>query len=73
MGIYTFSGKRVNHLQRGKCYYFKYQVKFNKTVTSVHFGMMIKSTSGLDLGGAISAPIYQRFPAIKNYQYFSGL
>jgi lipopolysaccharide transport system ATP-binding protein len=54
--ILTLSGKKVNCLTRGKCYRYTYKVRFVKEATHVRFGMLIKTTSGLELGGAASAP-----------------
>jgi len=54
--ILTLSGERVNCLQRGKSYRYTYKVSFDKGATNVRFSMLIKTTSGLELGGAASAP-----------------
>jgi lipopolysaccharide transport system ATP-binding protein len=53
--ILTFAGEQVNNLCRGKCYRYCYQVAFNQSVSSVRFGMLIKTISGLELGGGASA------------------
>jgi lipopolysaccharide transport system ATP-binding protein len=54
--ILTVTGARVNGLVRGRKYRFCYRVSFNRAATNVRFGMSIKTTSGLALGGALSAP-----------------
>lgn len=54
--ILTLSGERVNCLKRGKSYRYTYKVRFDISATNVRFGMLIKTTSGLELGGATSAP-----------------
>jgi lipopolysaccharide transport system ATP-binding protein len=54
--ILTLSGEKVNCLKRGKTYRYTYKVRFDKRATNVRFGMLIKTTSGLELGGSISAP-----------------
>jgi lipopolysaccharide transport system ATP-binding protein len=54
--ILTLSGKTVNCLTRGKCYRYTYKVRFVKEAARIRFGMLIKTTSGLELGGAASAP-----------------
>jgi lipopolysaccharide transport system ATP-binding protein len=54
--ILTLSGKKVNCLKRGESYRYSYKVKFDKGETNVRFGMMIKTISGLELGGAVSVP-----------------
>lgn len=53
--IYTVDGDRVNNLSRGRAYRYCYRVVFDRPASSVRFGMMIKTTSGLELGGATSA------------------
>lgn len=54
--ILTLSGEKVNCLIRGKSYRYRYKVKFDKGATNVRFAMLIKTISGLELGGALSAP-----------------
>ena len=53
--ILTLSGEKVNCLSRGKSYRYTYKVQFDQGATSVRFGMLIKTISGLELGGAVSA------------------
>lgn len=53
--IATLSGTRVNQLVRGRRYVYSYHVDFIEDITNVRFGMLIKTTSGLALGGATSA------------------
>ena len=54
--ILTMFGKSVNYLKRGRNYRYAYRVRFDKGATNVRFGMLIKTISGLELGGAVSAP-----------------
>lgn len=54
--ILTLAGEKVNCLKRGRKYRYAYKVKFDKGVTNVRFGMLIKTTSGLELGGSVSTP-----------------
>lgn len=54
--IMTLSGEKVNCLKRGKRYCYTYKVRFDQGATNVRFGMLIKTTSGMELGGAVSAP-----------------
>lgn len=51
----TLSGEEVNVLRSGEQYIYSYQVQFHDTVTLARFGMMVKSVSGIELGGAASA------------------
>jgi lipopolysaccharide transport system ATP-binding protein len=53
--VLTLSGKQVNNLVRGKTYRYVYTVRFTKGVSNVRFGMLIKTTSGVELGGGASA------------------
>ncbi|SFA70540.1 lipopolysaccharide transport system ATP-binding protein [Pseudomonas sp. NFIX10] len=55
-GIYTLSNVRVNNLVRGRSYFYRYNVDFASTAERVRFGMLIKTVSGAELGGAVSAP-----------------
>lgn len=53
--IQTLSGKRVNNLVSGQNYRFIYTVRFIQSAKNVRFGMLIKTTSGLELGGSTTA------------------
>lgn len=53
--IYTLSGEPVNYLTRGKTYRYRYHVRFDQAASNVRFGMLIKTLSGVELGGAASA------------------
>lgn len=53
--IFTLAGDQVNNLVRGKIYRYAYTVRFSKSASNVRFGMLIKTTSGMELGGATSA------------------
>ena len=52
----TMDGRRVNVLNAGERYFYVYQVKFEQTIVGVRFGMMIKSITGIEIAGAVSAP-----------------
>ncbi len=45
----------VNVITQGKKYRWRYCVEFLKTCYGVRFGMLIKTTSGYELGGAVSS------------------
>lgn len=49
--IETPDGRRVNVLNPGERYVFRYRVDFERESRNVIFGMLIKSTSGVELGG----------------------
>ncbi len=55
--VLTLAGDRVNCLRRGKSYRYVYKVAFDRDARNVRFGMLIKTLSGVELGGSISAPI----------------
>jgi len=54
--IETLQGRRVNVLKPGGEYVYTYAVSFQCTAVAVRFGMMIKTITGLELGGAASTP-----------------
>ncbi len=53
--ILTLAGEQVNNLVRGKIYRYTYTVRFTTSASNVRFGMLIKTTNGVELGGAVSA------------------
>lgn len=53
--VYTLSGEQVNNLIRGHTYRYTYTVQFTKSASNVRFGMLIKTISGIELGGGVSA------------------
>jgi lipopolysaccharide transport system ATP-binding protein len=54
--ITTAAGEAANVLVRGEMYTVHYDVLFLRTARRVRCGMMIKSTSGLELGGGTWPP-----------------
>jgi lipopolysaccharide transport system ATP-binding protein len=54
--LHNLAGELVNCLQSGKVYRYEYTVQFTTAVENVLFGMLIKTISGVELGGATSAP-----------------
>jgi lipopolysaccharide transport system ATP-binding protein len=53
--ILTLAGEQVNHLIRGQTYRYTYIVRFTRSASKIAFGMLIKTTSGVELGGSVSA------------------
>lgn len=53
----TLKGAEVNQLERGKKYRYCFSVDFKKEARNVRCGMMIKTLSGMELGGSSSASI----------------
>lgn len=54
--ILNEQGKSVNILKGGQQYFYLYTVKFERNVSNVLFGMMIKTLKGFEISGC-SAPI----------------
>ena len=54
--LHTEDGRDVNVLTRGATYVVSYAVEFEASADRVRFGMMIKTTTGLELGGATLPP-----------------
>jgi lipopolysaccharide transport system ATP-binding protein len=51
--ITTPSGEPVNVLARGGEYVLRYEVEFTDAARRARFGMMIKTISGIELGGSV--------------------
>jgi lipopolysaccharide transport system ATP-binding protein len=49
--IFTLSEKRANVLVHGDTYVYSYRVRFYKNVKNLSFGMLIKTISGVEVGG----------------------
>ncbi len=58
--ILTLSGIQVNHLVRRRRYRYRFTVTFSEEARQVRFGMLIRSLTGVDLGGGASAPSSSR-------------
>lgn len=56
--VTTLSGRRVNNILSGKTYRYTYTVRFERDARNVRFGMLIKTNTGIELGGASSAPTF---------------
>jgi lipopolysaccharide transport system ATP-binding protein len=54
--IETRMGRQVNVLSPGREYIYTYDVLFQMAAVGVRLGMMIKTITGLELGGAATAP-----------------
>jgi lipopolysaccharide transport system ATP-binding protein len=63
--ITTPDGTRVNVLVAGNLYIWRYQVFFEKHCTNVRFGMLIKTISGIELGGATTAPPHRGIKSVE--------
>jgi lipopolysaccharide transport system ATP-binding protein len=61
----TLDGTRVNVLMSGNLYIWRYEVLFEKRCSNVRFGMLIKTVSGLELGGKITARPHHGVPSVE--------
>ncbi len=52
-------GQRVNRLYKGQQYQFCYQVDFDRSAADIRFAMLIKTTTGTELGGGLIRPHYK--------------
>lgn len=64
--IETVDGQKVNNLVRGESYLYRYTVEFLRSASSIRFGMMIKTMTGLELGGAVSSPVSDAIPFVNS-------
>jgi lipopolysaccharide transport system ATP-binding protein len=53
--VETLGGDRVNVLRAGEAYVYTYRVEFKRSAANVRFGMMIKTITGVEVGGATTA------------------
>ncbi len=63
--IETLSGRRVNVLRPGGEYVYAYSVTFERAAMAVRFGMLIKTVSGVELGGAVSSSLLEPMPVVE--------
>jgi len=53
--VETLDGRRVNVLCTNGEYFYRYRVRFDEAAWRVRCGMLIKTISGLELGGGVTA------------------
>ena len=58
------NGTRANVLLRGGEYVYSYEVEFSQAASRVRFGMLIKTLSGFELGGAMSHPFHSTIDTV---------
>ncbi len=63
--IATLDGKIVNHLVGRNHYIYTYTVSFFKQASKVRFGMLIKTLSGFELGGASFTAATQQIDRVE--------
>ena len=64
--IETLSGKRVNVLSRGMDYECVYRIDIKEDAFGVRAGGMIKTITGLELGGVMSHPVGQNIEHVES-------
>ncbi|MCG2721289.1 MAG: ABC transporter ATP-binding protein [Thermodesulfovibrionales bacterium] len=64
--ITTLDGRQVNILVNGEEYIYTYSVFFERPAFQVRFGMLIKTVSGLEIGGAATAPMREGIDYVEN-------
>ncbi|MCL6589007.1 MAG: ABC transporter ATP-binding protein [Firmicutes bacterium] len=63
--ITTLDGEQVNNLISNNQYIYKYRVLFEKTAFGVRFGMLIKTITGFELGGAASSSLAEAIDIVE--------
>lgn len=62
--IVTPEEERVNVLVAREHYIWRYRVQFDRDCFNVRCGMLIKTLSGIELGGATTAPVFRGIPHV---------
>lgn len=62
--IETVRGRRVNILKAGGQYVYTYRAHFHSAATAVRFGMLIKTITGVEIGGGQSAVQEDSIPVV---------
>ncbi len=63
--VETLHGRVVNVLAPGREYVYRYPAHFDGDAVGVRFGMMVKTVTGVELGGAATAPEGEGLPLVK--------
>lgn len=63
--IETRNGRKVNVLVGGNEYVYTYTVAFARTFAGVRCGMMIRSLTGVEIGGAATTTLQDTLPAVE--------
>ncbi|MGS1121649.1 ABC transporter ATP-binding protein [Rhodanobacter sp. UC4436_H3] len=62
--IETLDGRKVNVLATDRTYVYTYRVAFDQTLARVRCGMMIRSMTGVEIGGAASTTPQSAIPLL---------
>jgi len=69
--ITTETGELVNCLIKGRYYRYTFDVRFVESASNILFGMLIKTVSGVELGGAVSAStLMEAIPYVERGSQF---
>lgn len=60
----TLDGRRVNTLVHGEEYVYAYRVETGKTLSRVRCGMMVRTTTGVEVAGAATDPALPRMQLV---------
>jgi len=63
--IQTLAGCKVNVLVPGGTYVYTYQVHVQRTLANVRCGMMIRSLTGVEIGGAATTTLQEALPVVE--------
>lgn len=69
--IQTPSGRQVNVLRGGCDYVYTYRVRFDTAAVGVRCGMLFRTTTGLELAGAVSAVVGEGLELVEAGQWLS--
>ena len=61
----TTDGRRVNVLVAGRDYVYRYRVRFDRPAAGVRCGMMMRTVTGVEVCGAVSATPERAFPVVS--------
>jgi lipopolysaccharide transport system ATP-binding protein len=69
--ILNIQGEQVNHLTRGRHYWYSYEVEIKDHLRGVRFGAAIRLVTGTELGGMTSHRSSERIAAVHPGQRFA--
>ena len=62
----TIDGRRVNVLSPGRTYVYCYKVRLERSLARVRCGMMVRSVTGIEVGGAASMLPQDALPVVES-------
>ncbi len=64
-GMYDARGRRANVLHSGQTCEWRYRVRFSRAADGVNFGVLLKTTEGVEVAGASSGHLGQRLAHVE--------